>query len=351
MGAARGEVPSDSYARASGCKRFEPSGEYAEVKRVLVTGGSGFIAANLARRLLSVGHDVHLMTRTGSSLWRIEPLLGSLHLHPLDAGDVERVSRLIEAVRPEWVFHLAAHGAYPHQRDRDRMLSTNLLFTMSLLDACVQVGFETFVNAGSSSEYGSKDHAPGEEESLDPTSLYGVTKAAASIYCGFVARRSKANVCTLRLYSVFGPFEDSARLMPRIILSGLARTLPPLARPDRAHDFIYVGDVVDAFLKAANEPGHEAGAIYNVGTGIQISLKEVVDTATEHFGLEAQPVWGSMPDREWDTPVWVADNRKIRERIGWKPTRSFKQGFVELVEWFRANLHLYQERNEDLTRP
>ena len=124
------------------------------MKRVLITGGSGFVGANLVHRLLSAGHDVHLMTRAGSSLWRIEPLLGSLHLHPLHEGDVERVSKVIEAVHPDWVFHLAAHGSYPHQQDRERILSTNLLFTMTLLDACVQVGFETFVNAGSSSEYG-----------------------------------------------------------------------------------------------------------------------------------------------------------------------------------------------------
>jgi len=321
------------------------------VKRVLITGGYGFVGANLVRRLLSEGHDVHLMTRPGSSLWRIEPLLGSLHLHPLHGSDVEGVSKVVEAARPDWVFHLAAHGSYPHQQDRERMLSTNLLFTMSLLDACVQVGFETLVNAGSSSEYGLKDHAPGEDESLDPATFYGVTKAAATIYCGFVARRNKANICTLRLYSVFGPFEDSARLMPRIILLGLAGTLPALARPDLAHDFVYVGDVIDAFLMAANEPRHEAGAIYNVGTGIQVSLKEVVDTAREHLGIEAQPVWGSMPDREWDTSVWVANIRKIRERIGWKPTHSFKQGFIEMVEWFRANLPLYQQGNRDLTRP
>jgi dolichol-phosphate mannosyltransferase len=106
--------------------------------------------------------------------------------------------------------------------------------------------------------------------------------------------------------------------MPTLVLAGLQRRLPPLVDPRIARDFVYVDDIADAFLRAAElaEPG--AAATFNVGSGVQTTLRELAEVARHVFGIAEAPAWGSLPARHWDTDVWVADPRLIEERLGWR---------------------------------
>ena len=201
------------------------------MKRVLITGGTGFVGANLAGRLCREGHEVHLLVRSGHSPWRIKDIQSEVRLHSVDLIDRERLLAAVRTIRPEWVFHLAAHGAYPSQNDVLSMIQTNITGTANLVEACLHTGFDTFVNAGSSSEYGFKDHAPSEEESLEPNSHYAVTKAAASNFCSYTARSKKVRIPTLRLYSVYGPLEEPSRLVPTLLVHALRSRWPSLVDP------------------------------------------------------------------------------------------------------------------------
>jgi len=239
----------------------------------------------------------------------------------------------VRQVRPEWFFHLAAHGAYPSQTNLQEMVRTNLVGTINLLKAGLGAGFEAFVNAGSSSEYGLKDHPPSETEWLEPNSDYAVTKAAATHYCSYVGRRDGVHVVTLRLYSAYGPFEEPSRLMPTLVSHGLRGTLPPLVTPNIARDYVYVSDVADAFVRAAAQLNQPPGAVYNVGTGVQTYLWQAVETARTVLGIRAEPAWGSMPHRQWDTTTWIADRRTITEALDWTPRYTFEDGFRQFVRW------------------
>ena len=305
------------------------------MKRVLLTGGTGFVGANLARRLLRDGHEVHLLVRPNYQPWRLDAIRSDVRLHELHLHDAEAVARVVSQIRPDWVFHLAVHGAYSWQTDWEQMVRTNIQGTMSLVFACLETGFEAFVNTGSSSEYGVKDHAPAESEPLAPNSHYAVTKAAATMFCCHIAQSRRVHLPTLRLYSVFGPYEDPGRLLPTLIMQGLKGKLPPLADPDVARDFVYVDDVVEAYLLAATVRTPEWGSIYNVGTGVQTTLREAVAVAREVMQIAAEPVWNAMPNRKWDANVWVSDNRKIRAQLGWQPRSTFAEGFRLLLDWFR----------------
>lgn len=304
-------------------------------KRVLVSGGSGFIGANLVRRLLADGHDVHLLLRPGQDLWRLEEVVGDLRVHDGDLVDAASVGHVLEATRPAWIFHLAAHGAYPTQTEMLPIVQTNLVGTANLLEAAAAVGFEAFVNSGTSSEYGYKDHAPAEDEWLEPNSSYAVAKAAATTYCRQRARRSGLPVTTLRLYSVYGPFEEPSRLLPRLIAEGLQGRLPPLVNPSVARDYVHVDDICEAYLRAA-AARTEPGAVYNVGTGVQTTLAEIVDLARRLLAIRAEPAWGTMPDRSWDTGVWVANPTRIRAELGWSPKLDLEQGMAKTIAWYRA---------------
>ena len=303
-------------------------------RRVLVTGGAGFVGANLVRRLIFDGHDVHLLLTPGRPYWRLDDIVGRHSPHYLDLADLSAVGSLLTDLRPQWIFHLATYGAYPTQSDFGLSLRTNVVATAGLVQAALREGFESFVVAGSSSEYGTKDHPPREPDGLDPISHYAATKAAATILCRQLARSYSANLVILRLYSVFGPFEEPTRLIPSIIAESWDNRLPPLVNPDTAHDFVFVSDVVDAFVRCAERTNHTPGAIYNVGTGIQLSLREVVDVARDVLNLTAEPDWGSMPSRPWDTSNWRGDSSTLQDRTGWHARFSFQEGFTRTVEWF-----------------
>ncbi|MCC6801973.1 MAG: NAD-dependent epimerase/dehydratase family protein [Anaerolineae bacterium] len=307
------------------------------MKRVLVTGGTGFVGANLARRLLGDGHDVHLLVRPGYRGWRIDSIRDSIRLHVAELGDKAQLAGLVEAVQPEWVFHLAAYGAYSTQTNLDRMIQTNLIGTVNLVEACLRVGFDAFVNAGSSSEYGLKDHAAAEDEWVDPNSHYALTKVSATQFCRYTALAQGVHLITLRLYSAYGVYEEPTRLMPTLIVNGLDGGLPPLVNPDIARDYVYIDDVCDAFVLAASQPDPQPGAVYNLGTGIQTTLGEVVAVARDVMQIDAEPQWGTMPDRKWDTSVWVADPRRIKQALNWQPRFGFEAGFRAMVDWLRSD--------------
>ncbi len=304
-------------------------------RRVLITGATGFIGLNVARHMIERGHAVHALLRPSRRSWRRDDL-GRATLHGVDLLDRPALDRLFAALRPEWVLHLAVYGAYASQTDVTTCVRTNVEATINLLDAAARHGVEHFVNTGSSSEYGFKDHAPDELEATEPNSLYAVSKAAATAYAQNVGRSGKLRVTTLRLYSVYGPYEEPTRLIPTVILRGLAGGYPPLVAPETARDFVYVGDVVSAY-EAALLADVPPGAIYNVGTGTQTTLRTVVDVSRAHFGIAADPPWGTMEQRAWDTSTWVANTARIRAELRWSASTTFEDGFRRTAAWLSAS--------------
>jgi UDP-glucose 4-epimerase len=307
------------------------------MKKIIVTGATGFVGANLVRRLLKDGHEVHVLIRPGYAHWRIDTILHDLMIHIVNLSDAQALRTTVEAIKPDWIFHLAANGAYSWQNNADQILSTNFQGTINLVNASLHVGFETFVNTGSSSEYGYKTHAPSENEYLEPNSYYAVSKASATQFCRFTATKEKVRIPTLRLYSVYGPFEDPRRLIPSLILKGKSGLFPPLVNPSTARDFIYAEDVIDTYLLTASKPIADYGAVYNVGSGTQTTLKEAVALTRNIFHISKSPSWNTMSARSWDTNVWIADIRKIQSDMGWQPAYSFEKGFKETIDWFLKN--------------
>ncbi len=307
------------------------------MKRCLVTGAAGFVGANLARRLLHAGHEVHLILRPGFEDWRIRDVLDEMRVHSLDLTNENAVSEAVREARPDWVFHFASFGAYSWQTEFRRMVDVNILGAANLTHACLETGFESMVAAGSSSEYGFKDHPPTEAARLDPNSHYAVTKASATMFFRYTAQAQSARIAVLRLYSVYGPYENPGRFIPTLISKGLAGELPPLVNPDIARDFIYIDDVTDAFIVTAGSDQWSPGSIFNLATGSQTTIGEAVEIARKELNINQEPQWGSMPDRIWDTSVWVGDGTAIKEALGWAPQYSFADGFRKTVDWFREN--------------
>lgn len=304
-------------------------------KRALVTGAGGFVAANLVRRLLTEGLDVHAVVRPRGSRWRLADVTADLRVVEQDLEDTEGVRSLVRTVAPDVIFNLAAYGAYSWQQDFERMTAVNVLATTALLEAAAAAGVRRVVQAGSSSEYGSKDHAPAEDEPLEPNSRYAMTKAAATHLCA-VAPAGGPSVVVLRLYSVYGPWEEPGRLLPTLMIRGRRGELPPLVEPTTPRDLVYVDDVCDAFVRAADAELPSGSRIYNIGSGRQATVGEIVGLVCERLKIAADPRWGAHPARTWDTEVWVSDPRRAAAELGWRATTSLPRGIERTADWFSA---------------
>jgi len=304
---------------------------------IAVFGAGGFIGANLLRRLLAVRADVYGITHQSYVPWRLVGLDSSKILH----GDVTRPEEMKDLFRQQkfqTIFYLAAYGAYARQDDPERIFQTNFFGLHTVLQEAASHGFSAFVHAGSSSEYGSNSKAPVETDPLRPNSFYSVSKVSSSFLMQFMAAKQSLPVINLRLYSVYGPWEEPDRLMPRLIEAGLVGRYPPFVDPDISRDFVYVDDAVDAFVLAATRGVQAApGQSLNIATGAQTTIRDVAAHAKDLFGLSDNPAWSSMPNRSWDLQAWVGNPSHAEKILGWRPSTSFHDGLARMIEWVKKN--------------
>lgn len=303
--------------------------------RALVTGASGFIGANLVRALVADRHEVIAVHRDREPGWRLQGILDSSQLTalPLDLQQINEVEEALSAAKPDWVFHLAAHGAYSWQTNFSTMLRVNVEATEAILRYARTTG-ASMVYAGSSSEYGFQEAPPLESSTLKPNSLYSVTKAAGTHLCLMPIGDTPPAATVLRLYSAYGPYEEPGRLVPTLLAHAQLNSWPPLVSPMTARDFVWIGDVCEAFLLAAKSTDAR-GRVFNVASGTQTSLGELVDLVSDIHRVSVVPDWGTMPQREWDTNTWVGDYTSIREKLGWEPKTSLRQGLDETSRWIQ----------------
>jgi dolichol-phosphate mannosyltransferase len=307
--------------------------------RALVTGAGGFIGANLVRHLAALGHEPVALVRPDGDRWRLADLGDEVAIEAVDLADEDAVRHVAARSRPEVIFHLAAHGAYSWQNDLGRMLATNVRATAALLDVTDELG-AALVHAGSSSEYGYKDHPPREDEHVEPNSLYAVTKVTATHLCRLAAATRGTRAVTLRLYSIYGPWEEPGRLMPTLVERCLVGEWPPLVGPEIARDFVWVTDACEAFVQAAIAAGEQPGAVFNVASGTQTTLGALVAIAREVFEVAAEPVWGTMGPRRWDTAIWIGDPSGAERSLGWKAHTSLRDGLANIGGWLGAHSEL-----------
>jgi dolichol-phosphate mannosyltransferase len=304
--------------------------------KALVTGAGGFVGANLVRHLLARGDEPVAILRPGPDSWRLEGIAADARVEFVDLTRPEDVVRLVARVRPDVIFNLAAHGAYSWQTDLDEMLAVNVRATETLLEAARHVDAR-FIQAGSSSEYGLSERATTELDRVKPNSHYAITKVAATHLCRLAAAQHGQHAVTLRLYSVYGPWEEPGRLMPTLVERALDGTYPPLVAPETARDFVWIEDVCDAFVRAGTTDVADPGAVLNVASGAQTTLRALVDIVRSLFQIDTDPVWGTMPGRSWDTSIWVGDPSAARDAMEWTATTPVERGLHALASWMQAD--------------
>lgn len=302
---------------------------------IWVVGASGFIGAKLFFSLTQRRDDVFAVSKRVESSWRL------LHA-PFGnriACDITQKPDLVAAVqkhRPRTVFNLAAYGGYERQNSPEQIHLVNYIGTLNLINALRETGCDAFVQAGSSSEYGLNCAGPTEADSLEPNSDYAVSKVGASYLLKYYGKVEGFPCAHLRLYSIYGPWEERDRLVPRLISLGLEGRYPPLANPATSRDFVYVDDCTRAFVRAAlSSCRANPGAIFNIATGTKTSLAEIALLARDVLGIQDEPAFGAMPSRKWDLSDWFGDPHYANEALEWSYRIPLREGLSLTTEWER----------------
>ena len=234
------------------------------------------------------------------------------------------------------MFDCVAYGAYPFEVDAHRIYETNFGFVSRLVERLAARSIACYVHAGSSSEYGDNASAPKETDLTAPNSEYAVSKVAAANLLYYWGKRRKFPCCNLRLYSVYGPLEDSSRLIPNVVRQGSEGGYPPFVDPNVSRDFVYIDDACEAFiLSALTLTEQDYGESFNIGTGVKTTIADVAATARRLFAI-AEPPSFNMPSRKWDMTGWYADPTRASLRLGWRARVAFDEGLTRTLAWYSA---------------
>ena len=302
--------------------------------RILITGGSGFIGACVARDQIAAGANVHLLLRPEFRNWRLKNIVGQFTPHWADLRDADDVRRAVEASKPDVIFHLATHGAYPTQNDRAAIFATNMQGTLNLIDALAKRDYRAFVHAGSSSEYGFKNNPMREDDVLESRSDYAIGKATATLMVLAEAYRGKPNV-VVRVFSAYGPWEEPTRLTPYVMNCCARGENPRVTSGHQPRDFIYVDDVV-ALLKIAADLPAAHGRILHAGTGKQRRVRDMIEAIVAVAGNRVKPLYGVAQMQPYEPTSWVASIDNTTALTGWMPRHELKSGVESMWNWYRS---------------
>lgn len=304
---------------------------------ILVIGASGFIGANLLRSCIKFRDDVTGTVFSGDS-WRLHDI-PSANIMFLNLQDPVSVRSVLHRVRPQTILDCSSFGAYSFEQEFERIHSTNYLSFIRLIEEIADLNLSAYVHAGSSSEYGLNASSPSESERLIPNSHYAVSKAATSQAIAFYGKVRGIPVVNLRLYSVYGPYEDSSRLIPVLCEQSIHGKLPPFARQEVTRDFIHVDDVVEAFVDAVLRMSPDiAGESFNIGTGVQTSLASLANLSKALFDIQDEPQFIPGVGRAWDVDNWFADSNKAGDILGWSAKINLEDGLVQTQNWWQSYL-------------
>ncbi|WMW80955.1 NAD-dependent epimerase/dehydratase family protein [Undibacterium cyanobacteriorum] len=319
---------------------------------ILVLGASGFVGANLMRTLLRYRSDV-FGTCSKLPAWRLDGLPEE-NVILCDLMVPANIEVLLDRTRPLTIFDCVSYGAYSFQNDVDLIYRTNVNVAVNLMELLQKRGVHAYIHAGSSSEYGNLASGPAEDAMTAPNSHYAVSKCAVADLIQFKGKMHGLPCMNLRLYSIFGPLEDPARLMPTLVSKGVACELPPFVDPNISRDFVYIDDCCEAFVDAALHLKPELyGESINIGSGRCVTIGELTGIARQMFGIAQEPQF-TMPARSWDVQAWYANPQKAQQELGWKARTSVEQGLEKMRKWFCAlenpQAYLSSSKQDDLDR-
>ena len=293
-------------------------------QKILVTGGSGFLGSHLCRRLIELGAEVHATSRIqrasepGGPIW-----------WQTDLASIHSVRRLLTDVKPGVLYHLAGSaGATPDLEFVLPTLEGLVVSAVNILVAGTEAGCGRIVMTGSLTE-------PACAPAPIPSSPYAAAKWTSSAYARMFHLLYRTPTVVLTPFMTFGPGQDRSKIIPSVILSFLRRESPRLSSGLWEVDWIFVDDLIEAFLSSATVPEIEGGC-FDVGTGINRTVRSVVEQISVLMGDQTQPLFGVLPDRPSE-PVRSANTTQTCQHLKWRAQVSLEEGLRRTIAWYATH--------------
>lgn len=299
------------------------------MKKVLVTGGTGFIGVPVVNELVKRGYEVHLVSP-------FDETTGQAHqIHQLSLMDYGKLSKFLQAHKFEGLVHLAWFtGAKCHSSD------VNVDWTLAslhLLQGFVQNGGRKFLGAGSVSEYDfSHGYLQENKTPLTSPSIYGQCKASLFNIGGIYCQQNSVDFKWARIFNLYGPKEKTTRLMPSVMISMLKGEDVKVSDCVKVQDYLHVYDtargIVDLFDSQVQ------GAV-NISSGLPVRLRTIVERIAELTAFKGKILWGSIPI-SFEDPFVAGSNERLVREVGWTQQIDLNAGLQMTIDWWKDNLNV-----------
>ncbi len=308
-------------------------------KRVVVTGGSGFIGSHLVKRLLEQGAQVAVTVRYGNVIKNERLREEWTRLKVIEADLRNRGA--LEDVRkfdPHVVFHLAAYNHVGESfRQVEECFDVNAKGTANLLD--MVPGTESFIYMSTSEVYGHQSGVPFVETmNPEPISPYAITKYSGELYCRMKQRmKGSGRIVVLRPFNAYGPYQSSKAIIPELIINCLKGRPIRTTKGEQTREFNYVGNLVDGLIDAASDKSTIEGPV-NLASGEEVAIRDLVKKIAALTDTKSSIEIGALEYRP--TEIWrmFADSSRARSLFGWTPRVNLDEGLKLTVEWYRQYL-------------
>jgi nucleoside-diphosphate-sugar epimerase len=300
------------------------------MKKVLVTGGAGFIGRHVLPALAARGFEVHT-----ADLRPMEQSAVQIRHHPCDLLDADQVRDLMAAVGPSHLLHLAwfaEPGVYWTSPQNLRWVRASL----RLLQAFTDQGGQRVVMAGSCAEYDwSYGYCTESLTPLQPGSLYGACKHALQVMVSAFARQESLSSAWGRVFFLYGPHEAPSRLVASVIRSLLMKQTARCSHGLPVRDFLHVEDVAEAFAALCD---CEVTGPVNIGSGKPVMIKDLIDEIARQLDGRDLIALGALPAAANEPPLLVANVERLTREVGWQPRLDLTTGLGSTIRWWQDRL-------------
>jgi UDP-glucuronate 4-epimerase len=319
-------------------------------KRILLTGGAGFIGSHVAEALLRNKAQLSIVDNLDefySPAWKKANLesirkIGPFDFFDLDICAIDRMRETVANFRPDAIIHLAARAGVRPSIEQPRLYEqVNVAGTVNLLELCREFQVSRLIFGSSSSVYGANSRAPFSEEQTDlrPISPYAATKLAGELFCYTYAHLYKLPVVALRFFTVYGPRQRPDLAIHKFVARIEAgKPIPIFGDGETGRDYTFVDDIVAGVLGALDyDFSSTAGApfeICNLGNSHPVKLAELVRMLEHATGKKA--IIQREAPQQGDVPLTWADVSKAGKLLGYRPQTTLEEGLKKFVAWYRA---------------
>lgn len=306
-------------------------------KTILVTGGTGFIGSHIVNKLIDKGCFVNIISSNPINLWRINNL-DRCNIVKTDITNLGRLERHIYDIRPEIIFHLDAYiSTDRHISEIKPSYDLNFMGTRNLLISLNMIDYDLFINTGTCEEYGNSIPPFKETDKERPVSPYSLSKVASTYLCDMVNRIYNKPIITVRPFLTYGPKQTTKEmLIPQLIDSNIKNEVIEITTGEQTRDLIYVEDVADAYIELAKNANKVRNkGIFNIGSGEEIKVKDIVKTIMNKFGNNK--ITKSKTYRKGEAMRFYSSIDKIKDTINWSPKWNFEDGINSTINWWLQN--------------